>query len=108
MIKNLFLDLKKSENFQVATVIQAAAIVEAAVATAQTSENQLFPATKAEITKSEKNEQPKSTNAAGTEGGTTTSAPNSPITAKDIANAKTSTCKKSTREAISGKNFVKF
>uniref|UniRef100_A0A1I7VFG6 Bm3343 n=1 Tax=Loa loa TaxID=7209 RepID=A0A1I7VFG6_LOALO len=82
----------------VATVTQAAAIVEAAVATAQISENQLRPATKTEVRENEQKEDLRQTSAAETEAEPATSALNSPVTARDILNTTTSASEKPTPE----------
>ncbi|EJW76819.1 hypothetical protein WUBG_12273, partial [Wuchereria bancrofti] len=88
----------------VATVAEAVAIVEAAVATAQTSENQSCPATKAEVEKNETKADLRLSSATGAEGEPATLALNSPVTARDITNTRTSASEKPTSETTSEKD----
>ncbi|VDN90670.1 unnamed protein product, partial [Brugia pahangi] len=88
----------------VATVAEAVAIVEAAVATAQTSENRSRSPTKVEVEENETKADPILSSATGTEGEPATLVLNSPVTARDVINTTTSASEKATSKTISEKD----
>lgn len=97
--------LEKSKHFQATTVAQAAAVIAAAVANIEASENQAPLATKDETEANEKaeNKKPTSSGSAGVEAAPTTSARNSPTVVRDITNtATTEPDKKTTPQMTPG------